>query len=180
MKARARSIILQRILSLAALVGAILFFAYDIVADWLYEEGYGTFHFLVEFVVFVGVSVALVTGLRDLRRLRMRLNREERRNRLLSTALTANIDKQMDLWNLTPSEKDVAWFIIKGYRFSEIARTRCVKESTARLQATSLYAKAGVGGRAEFVAEIIQPLLISTPDGTPTRDESVVGGTKSR
>jgi len=66
---------------------------------------------------------------------------------------------------LTKGEKDIAWLVLKGYRFSEIARFRGVKESTPRLQATSIYAKAGVKGRAELVAEILQPLLVSIPNG---------------
>ena len=130
--------------------------------------------------MFVGVSMALVINLRDLRRLRVRLNREERRNRLLSMALAASIDERMDEWRMTRSEKDVAWFIIKGLRFSEIARLRGVKESTARLQATSLYAKAGVSGRAEFVAEILQPLLMSIPNDSPSREERIGGRTDAR
>ncbi len=77
----------------------------------------------------------------------------------------------MEEWKLTRSEKDVAWLIIKGYRFSEIAKARGVRENTARLQATSLYSKAGVHGRAEFVAEIIQPLLISVQDDSPSNLE---------
>ncbi len=155
---------------------AILFFAYDLVADWLYEDEYGSFHFITELVVFIGVSIALVLGLRDLRRLRVRLNREERRNRLFSTALAESIDERMAEWRMTRSERDVAWFIIKGFRFSEIARIRGVKESTARLQATSLYAKAGVSGRAEFVAEILQPLLMSIPSDSSPREEGPDSG----
>lgn len=179
MKRRSRVIFQQRLIALAALAGAILFFAYDLVVDWLHEDGYGAFHFITELAVFVGVSMALVVGLRDLRRLRARLNREERRNKLLSTALVANIDEQMDEWRMTRSEKDVAWFIIKGFRFSEIARLRGVKENTARLQATSLYAKAGVSGRAEFVAEILQPLLMTVPNNPPPRDRETGGGTET-
>ena len=168
-KRASRSIIHPRVLALVALSGAILFFAYDIVADWLYEDEYGTVHFFLELIVFVGVSMALVIGVRDLRRLRYRLNREERRNKLLSTVLAKGISERMDEWRMTRSEKDVAWFIIKGYRFSEIAEARGVKESTARLQATSLYAKAGVSGRAEFVAEILQPMLMSVPNDSSAR-----------
>ena len=175
MEPRPRAIIRRQILALAALASAILFFAYDIVVDWLYEGEFGTFHFLVEFVVFVGVSMALIFGLRDLRRLRVQLNREEHRNRLLSTALAESIDEQMDECRMTRSEKDVAWLIIKGYRFAEIARIRGVKESTARLQATSLYAKADVNGRAEFVAEIIHPLLMSIPSDSSLRDNQAGG-----
>ena len=169
MKRASRSIIHLRVLALVALSGAILFFAYDILVDWLYEEEFGTVHFLLEFIVFVGVSMALVVSFRDLRRLRSRLHREERRNKLLSTALAEGISEQMDEWRMTRSEKDVAWFIIKGYRFSEIAEARGVKESTSRLQATSLHAQAGVSGRAEFVAEILQPMLMSIPNDSPPR-----------
>ena len=173
MKHRSRSILQQRILGLSALACAILFFAYDLVADWLYEDEYGSFHFITELVVFIGVSVALVLGLRDLHRLRVRLNHEERRNRLFSTVLAESIDERMAEWRVTRSERDVAWFIIKGFRFSEIAKFRGVKESTARLQATSLYAKAGVSGRAEFVAEIFQPLLMSIPnDSSPCEERA--------
>ena len=64
---------------------------------------------------------------------------------------------------MTRSEKEVAWLIIKGYRFTEIADFRGVKENTTRLQATAIYAKAGVSGWAEFVAEVIQSLLHFVP-----------------
>lgn len=160
-----------RILALAALAGAILFFVFDLAEDALLEDEFGSIHFVIEFVVFVGVSMALVVGWRDLGKLHTRLDREEWRNHLYSSVLADSIDEQMDEWRLTRSEKDVAWLIIKGYRFSEIARLRGVKENTSRLQATSVYAKAGVSGRAEFVAEILQPLLMSIPVRSALRDE---------
>ena len=164
----------RRVVELSALAIAIVFFVYDLVVDVLYEGELGSSHFAIEFIVFVGVSVVLVLGVRDLRHLRARLNREEKRNLWLSGALAESISGQMDEWRLTRSEKDVAWLIIKGYRFSEIAQARGVKESTPRLQATSVYAKAGVSGRAEFVAEILQPLLLSMPDGSSHQEEAPV------
>ena len=158
-----KKIILHRMLALGALAGAIVFFIYDLVADALWEGEFGSPHFVMEVFVFCGVSWALVAGAGDLRRLRARLEREQRRNRLYSRVLSENIDTQMNEWKMTRSEREVAWLIIKGYRFSEIAHLRGVKETTTRLQASTLYAKAGVSGRAEFVAEIIQPLLASIP-----------------
>ena len=157
---------------------AILFFVYDLVADTLFEDEFGSPHFVIELIVFVGVSMALVFSVRDLRRLRARLSREEQRNLWLSSALAESINDQMGEWQLTRSEKDVAWLIIKGYRFSEIAQTRGVKESTPRLQATSVYAKAGVSGRAEFVAEIFQPLLLSIPENSSHGKEAPPGATE--
>ena len=103
--------------------------------------------------------VLLIIDLRDLANLRTQLKQEETRNKALAGELAAGIDSQMDEWELTPSEREIAWMIIKGYRFAEIAELRQVKESTSRLQATALYAKAGVHGRGEFVAEIIHQLL---------------------
>ena len=161
----------RRRLELVALAGAIVFFGYDLVVDVLFKGELGSPHFIIELIVFVGISVALGIGAHDLRSLRESLQREEERNRAFSGELAASIDEQMKEWRLTRSEKDVAWMIIKGYRFTEIAEARGVKESTCRLQATSLYAKAGVSGRAEFVAEIIQPLLMSIPNESSPRRE---------
>ena len=171
MKASSRRIVQRRILALAALAVAIVFFAYDLIVDALLEGEFGSAHFVIELFVFIGVSMALVVSARDLRRLRVRLARETRLNKAISGAIADNINAQMGEWRMTRSEQEVAWLIIKGYRFAEIAEARGVKESTTRLQATSLYAKAGVSGRAEFVAEIFQPLLLSIEDSEPRREE---------
>ena len=164
-----------RVFASSLLAMAFLFFVYDLAVDALLEGEFGSPHFVIELVVFAGVSMALVFNVRDIRRLRVRLSWEERRNQSLSGALAETIDEQMDEWQLTRSEKDVAWMVIKGYRFSEIAEARGVKESTPRLQATSVYAKAGVSGRAEFVAEILQPLLMSIPESTPREEKASAG-----
>ena len=164
MRETSKKAVQRRLLALAALAIAILFFIYDLVVDIVIDNEFGTTHFILESIVFVGVTMALIIGTRDLGRLRTRLDEEEKRNRAVSQGLADSIDEQMDEWRMTGSEKDVAWLIIKGYRFAEIAEARGVKENTTRLQATAIYAKAGVSGRAEFVAEIIQSLLLLLPD----------------
>ena len=160
----------KRMFALAIIAGAIVFFVYDLVYDALLEDAFPSYHFFIELLVFIAVSAVLLIGIRDSLRLRSRLSREEQRNDMFSRALAQSIDLQLDEWNMTPSEKEVAWFIIKGYRFSEIAHARGVKATTSRLQATSIYAKAGVSGRSEFVAEIIQSLMESIPEETRSRD----------
>ncbi|MDE0391239.1 MAG: hypothetical protein OXI57_04120 [Rhodospirillales bacterium] len=159
-----RRIVQRRLLALAALAIAILFFLYDLVVDIVIDDELGTTHVIIELIVFLGVTMALLLGARDLGRLRTRLDQEEKRNRAVSQGLADSIAELMDEWRMTSSEKDVAWLIIKGYRFAEIAEARGVKENTTRLQATAIYSKAGVSGRAEFVAEIIQSLLLLLPD----------------
>ncbi len=164
MRETSRKIIQQRLLALAALTLAILFFLYDLIVDIVIEDELGTTHFIMELIIFLGVTMALLLNARDLGRLRTRLDVEEKRNKVVSQGLADSIAELMDEWRMTSSEKDVAWLIIKGYRFAEIAEARGVKENTTRLQATAIYAKAGVSGRAEFVAEIIQSLLLLLPD----------------
>ena len=164
MRETSRKTIQRRLLALSALMVAILFFLYDLIVDIVIDDELGTTHFIIELIVFLGVTMALLLGARDLGRLRARLDVEEKRNRAVSQGLADSIDELMDEWRMTSSEKDVAWLIIKGYRFAEIAEARGVKENTTRLQATAIYSKAGVSGRAEFVAEIIQSLLLLLPD----------------
>ena len=96
-----------RVLELLVLAITILFFVYDLVADVLYEGEFGSSHFVIEFIVFVGVSMVLVFGVRDMRHLRAQLKWQEQRNLWLSGALAESINDQMDEWRLTRSEKDV-------------------------------------------------------------------------
>ncbi len=161
---------LSRQLGLAVMGLTILFFAYDLIVDAFVEGEFGTPHFTIEAVVFVAVSWTLAVNLRELVGLSKRLNQEVSRNQILAGELADGIDAQMQEWGLTRSEKEVAWLIIKGYRFAEIARLRQVKENTTRLQATTVYAKAGVNGRAEFVAEVIHQLLMPIEDGSVVSD----------
>lgn len=174
----------RRMLALAMLALAMVFFAYDLVVDAFFEGEFGSPHFVIEAFVFAAVSWILVVNLRDLVGLRARLEQEQNRNRVLAGELATGIEEQIDAWRLTRSEKEVAWLIIKGFRFAEIADLRGVKENTTRLQASALYAKAGVSGRAEFVAEIVHQLLMPITEdelregtaGTPAATESASGG----
>ncbi len=178
MSAVTKKIIQRRKFAIVAIVGAILFFGYDLIEDAFFDHEYLTVHFIVELIVFVGVSIALVINARDLIHLRTLLEIEKKRTQALSGALADSINAQLDEWQMTHSENQISWLIIKGYSFSEIAILRGVKENTTRFQATSIYSKAGVKGRAEFVAEVFQPLLQSIPEELSTRDEQVKQGTE--
>ena len=74
LKPRARSIIRGRIFASSVLAVAIVFFIYDLAVDALLEGEFGSPHFVIEFIVFVGVSMSLVFNVRDIRRLRVRLS----------------------------------------------------------------------------------------------------------
>ncbi|NUM89281.1 MAG: response regulator transcription factor, partial [Bdellovibrionales bacterium] len=74
--------------------------------------------------------------------------------------LSAAIDQQLKRWGLTEAEKDVAFLLLKGLSFKEIAEARNTSEKTARAQSAAIYAKAGLAGRSELAAFFLEDLLV--------------------
>lgn len=69
------------------------------------------------------------------------------------------VSHQFDDWQLTTSEKEVGWLLLKGLSLKEIAVLRDTLEKTVRQQASAIYRKAGVSGRHAFSAWFIEDLL---------------------
>ena len=55
--------------------------------------------------------------------------------------------ERFDDWALTPAERDVALFALKGLSLAEIARLRSTSQGTVKAQTNAIYRKAGVTGR---------------------------------
>jgi len=72
------------------------------------------------------------------------------------------IKAQFDEWGLSNAEQDVALLLLKGLSMKEIATMRDVSERTARQQATQIYEKAGLSGRANLSAFFLEDLLLPT------------------
>ena len=64
-----------------------------------------------------------------------------------------------DRWGLTPSEREVALLILKGFGNEAIAGLRGVAVGTVRAQSARIYAKAGVDGRAQLFSVFMEELL---------------------
>lgn len=62
-------------------------------------------------------------------------------------------------WGLTPAEKDVALFAIKGLSTSDIAVLRSTSEGTVKAQTNAIYRKAGVSGRSQLLSLFIDDLM---------------------
>jgi putative tricarboxylic transport membrane protein len=74
------------------------------------------------------------------------------------------MDKQFEVWGLTPAEKEVAALLLKGMRHKEIGQIRQTSERTVRQQSLSIYRKAGVEGRTELAAYFLEDLLPSAEE----------------
>lgn len=114
---------------------------------------------LLEIGAAVGLIMGVVLGGVMLRRaLRGRHTAEEQLRRA-SGAFMDLLQERFAEWALTPSERDVALFAIKGLSTSEIAALRSTSEGTVKAQTNAIYRKAGVSGRSQLLSLFIEDLM---------------------
>jgi DNA-binding CsgD family transcriptional regulator len=70
------------------------------------------------------------------------------------------IEAQFREWRLTPTEREVALMILKGYGHKEIAALTGRSERTVRQHAGVIYEKSGLSGRAELAAFFLNDLIL--------------------
>lgn len=97
--------------------------------------------------------------IRDLEVARMEGQRWRSESRALLNGLGEAIDVQFTRWNLTEAEREVALLLLKGLSTKEIGAVRAGSERTVREHARSIYAKAGLTGRAALSAFFLEDLL---------------------
>jgi DNA-binding CsgD family transcriptional regulator len=92
------------------------------------------------------------------------LERWRVRARRLLRGLGEEIDEQMRSWGLSPAEREIALFLLKGYSTKEIAAQLGKSERTVRQQCSAVYKRSGLGGRAELSAFFLEDLLLPQPE----------------
>ncbi|GJM05382.1 MAG: LuxR family transcriptional regulator [marine bacterium B5-7] len=166
----------SRLILLTAFVFIGVLAAIDIFADL--QEGTELNHIILEGFAFIiaivsafAISLRLFKEARNSRRLveemslELQKNREEAKEwknetQALLQGLGISINKQFERWGLTPTEKEVGLFLLKGLSHKEVAYIRGVSEATARQQARSIYKKAGLNGRHDLSAFFLEELAL--------------------
>jgi DNA-binding NarL/FixJ family response regulator len=69
------------------------------------------------------------------------------------------IDTQFVKWGLTEAEREIGLLLLKGLSHKEIALMRQSSERTVRRQASSIYSKASLSGRAALSSYFLEDLL---------------------
>ena len=144
-----------------------LFFVFDMAAgmagiardplSWEMRE-------LMEIGAGVGLLLGVGLGAGLLART-VRSNRAmESRLRQVSGAFAALLDERFGDWGLTRSERDVAWFTVKGLSIAEIAKLRGTSEGTIKAHSNAIYRKAGVSGRTQLLSLFIEDLMGERPE----------------
>jgi DNA-binding CsgD family transcriptional regulator len=155
----------------ASLALAALFAAVAVLAgvDLLLDVGEGTTvaHVVTEgAIVVVGLAGASWAARRALSLAREAQGLREQTQELIA-GLSAAIDRQLDRWELSPAEKEIALLLLKGLSHKEIAALREVGETTVRQQARAIYRKAGLEGRHDLAAFFLEDLLGPRDQGSP-------------
>lgn len=125
---------------------------------------------IMEIGAALGLILGLAMGAMVLRRsLRATRVAEERLARA-SAAFMDLLAQRFDEWGLTPAERDVALFAIKGLSLAEIATLRATSEGTVKAQTAAIYRKAGVTGRPQLLSLFIEDLM--RDDARPATGQS--------
>ncbi|WP_331373125.1 helix-turn-helix transcriptional regulator [Sinorhizobium chiapasense] len=82
--------------------------------------------------------------------------------------LGAAIQRQFAAWGCTQAEQEVGLLLLKGFSHKEIARIRGASEATIRQQATAVYHKAELSGRAALSAYFLEELLMPPGPSQPS------------
>ncbi|MFZ5962092.1 helix-turn-helix transcriptional regulator [Thalassococcus sp. BH17M4-6] len=139
-----------------------LFFLWDIGSSVLGLRSAPLSWALIELIE-IGAALGLVLGVAVTammlsRSLRARAHAEESL-RLASGAFMDVLEERFETWALTPAERDVALFSIKGLSTAEIAALRNTSEGTVKAQTNAIYRKAGVSGRPQLLSLFIDALM---------------------
>lgn len=114
---------------------------------------------LLEIGAAVGLILGAILGALALRRSTRKRRQAESQLRLASGAFMELLEERFDDWALTPSERDVALFAIKGLSTQEIATLRNTSEGTVKAQTNAIYRKANVSGRPQLLSLFIEDLM---------------------
>lgn len=113
---------------------------------------------LLEIGAALGLVLGLVLGTLALFRARRAVADARTRLRRAQGAFQDLLDERFTAWGLTPAERDVALFAIKGMTTAEIAQLRGTSEGTVKAQTNAIYRKAGVSGRPQLLGLLLDDL----------------------
>ncbi len=130
-------------------------------------------HIRLEFItLFISISAAAffiydaLRLYRENRRLnediqKQSLEHEQYRNKLTrySQGVFDLICEEFQKWELTKTETEIGFLILKGLSTKEIAKIQNSQDKTVRQHCSSIYRKSGLAGRSELSAYFLEDLL---------------------
>jgi DNA-binding CsgD family transcriptional regulator len=140
------------------------FFLYNITTDFFLFESFVIPWGLQEILEIVAVLVMLLGVVISsflIFLLATRISRLDGQIRAVSGDFQDSVERQLEIWSLTPTEKQVAILVMKGFSNSEIAKLRGTTESTVKSQLTSIFRKTQLSSRQQLSTHLIEDILDS-------------------
>ena len=131
-----------------------------VIIRWSFYEG-------IELAAAFSLVFGVIMGSILLIRTQRRTEHVESQLRAASGAFMELLEDRFDQWALTPAERDVALFAIKGMSTHDIATLRNTSEGTVKAQTNAIYRKAGVTGRPQLLSLFIEDLMGGPLHQTP-------------
>lgn len=113
----------------------------------------------LEIFASIGLITGTTLGVIVLRRAIVARNKADAGLRRASSAFVDLLNEKFAEWGLTPAERDVALFAVKGLSTQDIAALRNTSEGTVKAQTNAIYRKAGVSGRSQLLSIFIEDLM---------------------
>jgi DNA-binding NarL/FixJ family response regulator len=126
-----------------------------------------TFLETVELLAALGMLLGVISGLLLFREGHRRMVQAERRMNAAAGEFHEHLLAQFDDWELTPTEKDIALYVIKGFSNLEIANLRGTTESTVKSQVSAIFRKSGVASRQQLATWAVEDLIEALAPSEP-------------
>ena len=101
------------------------------------------------------------------------LERMDELNRQVEVAtgnFESHLNEQFDTWRLSPSERSVMIYAMKGFSNAEIADFRSTSAATVKSQMNAIYRKSGLQNRQQLISFLVEELLagvLPDPEAPP-------------
>jgi DNA-binding CsgD family transcriptional regulator len=116
-------------------------------------------HEALELAGVLGLVLGFVLGIIALRRLRREFSDVNSKLRVASQGFFDLVQDEFTSWQLSPSERDIAMYILKGLSNAEIAEVTGKKQGTIKAQCNAVFRKTGLSNRSQFTSYFIEILM---------------------
>jgi len=138
------------------------FFIFDLgseVLGWRTVTLSWEFHEAVQLITIAALLLGSLLGIIAYRNLAKQRKNMARQLLIARTSFHELIQQSFTDWGLTPSERDVGLFILKGLSNAEIAEVRGKSIGTIKAQVNAVFRKAGANGRAQLISLFMEELI---------------------
>ena len=133
------------------------FFTVDVIVEFI--NGETGLDFIVESLFILVLFYMIYQQVKEIKSTSLKLNIAEDRLDTLQLDIEQVIETQLNAMSLTKAEKYIAWMLIRGHSFKDIATTRNVTESTIYRQTANMYSKSNVKSLHEFTSIFFNDLI---------------------